>query len=119
MSFAIRLQKLRRERNLSVEAAAKQIGISRQTLNHYENGASLPNGEVLLMICKVYETTPNYLLLGEEKSEAAKPVSPAEEREEKRKRTAWRLMIALFSASMALWLLMLVLMLYCIALFRA
>ena len=60
-----RIKEARAAAGLSQTEAAGLIKVSRQTLNDYENGRSVPSIEKAILICEKFNTSPNYLLFGE------------------------------------------------------
>ena len=65
MTFAEKLLALRRARGWSQEELAAQVGVSRQALSKWENGAAMPDAENILAIAKIFGVTTDYLLLSE------------------------------------------------------
>lgn len=53
MRFSEKLQKLRKENNLSQEQLADKLGVSRQAVSKWESGNSYPDMEKMLQMCKV------------------------------------------------------------------
>lgn len=92
------LTELRRQAGLSQEDAAAALGVSRQTISRWENGASVPTGENLRAIAQLYETSVDALLSGcaappdEEAAPADVPVQAAP-----RKRLRRRILAALLA----------------------
>lgn len=66
MDFAARLQALRKAKNLSQEALADRLGVSRQAIGKWESGSALPSIDNLLELAAILETTVDYLLTGTE-----------------------------------------------------
>ena len=60
--FAKRLKELRKENNLSVTQLAKDLGLSYNAIRRWENEIQIPNIEMLALIAKYFNETPNYLL---------------------------------------------------------
>lgn len=58
--FSERLKQLRG--NLTQTEAAEKIGITAQTLGRYENDQRKPDSEVIVMLCKHYGVSADYLL---------------------------------------------------------
>ena len=56
------LKELRTERNMTQEFVAENLGVSRQAVSKWENGASEPSTSNLIAIAKLYETPPEELL---------------------------------------------------------
>ncbi len=56
---------------LTQEQVAQQVGISRQALSYYESGRSQPDLDMLMSLCKVYNTDINDILYGLRKSRKA------------------------------------------------
>lgn len=92
------LAELRRQAGLSQEDAAAALGVSRQTISRWENGASVPTGENLRAIARLYETSVDALLSGcaappdEEAAPADVPVQAAP-----KKRLRGRILAALLA----------------------
>ena len=63
MHFATNLQVLRKTRgNLSQEALADQMNVSRQTVSKWESGAAYPEVEKLIALCDFFHCTLDQLL---------------------------------------------------------
>ena len=76
MSISIRIQELRKQQNLSQGALAKALGISRQAVSKWENGASVPDMQNLILLAEILDTEVEYLASGT-KPEPAIVVPPA------------------------------------------
>lgn len=59
MNLDEKLIQYRREREISQEALAEQLGVSRQAISKWETGESMPELSNLLALCKIFGTTPN------------------------------------------------------------
>ena len=55
MSFNEKLQKLRKENNLSQEALATLLDVTRQSVSKWESGTTYPEMDKLLMMCKIFK----------------------------------------------------------------
>lgn len=53
---------LRREKGLTQDALAAQLGVSAQAVSKWENGASDPSTANLIALAKLFGTTPEELL---------------------------------------------------------
>lgn len=73
MTFAKKLQKLRKEWGLSQEQLAEKIGISRQALSKWESDAGMPDAANILQISRLFQVSTDYLLY-DEQEEYLKPV---------------------------------------------
>ena len=62
--FGERIRLIRRDQNLSQEDFGQQLGLSRQTINAYENDRVRPSLDVIAKICDSYTIDPNWLLTG-------------------------------------------------------
>lgn len=62
MSFGERLLKLRKEKGLSQEALAEQVGTTRQAVSKWENDQGYPETEKLLLLANIFEVSTDYLL---------------------------------------------------------
>lgn len=65
-SIGERLIKLREQRDLKQNQAARLIGISNANLSRYEKNKRKPNKETLYLLANFYDIHPSYLLFGEE-----------------------------------------------------
>lgn len=57
MTLNEKLQKLRKENNLSQENVAELVGVSRQSVSKWENGLSNPDTENLIHLAKIYHVS--------------------------------------------------------------
>ena len=71
MKLGEKIVKLRKERGLSQEALAEQIGTTRQAVSKWENDQGFPETEKLLQLSNVFEVSVDFLL----KDERRKPGS--------------------------------------------
>jgi len=62
VTFGEKLVSLRKEKGLSQEALAEQLGTTRQAVSKWENGQGYPETEKLLMIGNVFEVSMDFLL---------------------------------------------------------
>lgn len=62
MRFREKLFKIRKEKNLSQEALAEQLGTTRQAISKWENGQGYPETEKLLLLSNIFEVSVDYLL---------------------------------------------------------
>lgn len=65
MSFADNLRAIRKERTLSQEALAELLGVSRQAVSKWEQGAGYPEVEKLLLLCGKLRVSLDELLMSE------------------------------------------------------
>ena len=65
MMLKERIQKLRKEKNMSQEGLADILGISRQAVTKWENGESLPDIDNLIKISNIFSTSLDKLLKDE------------------------------------------------------
>ena len=56
------LKELRKEKGLSQKDVADAIGVTRGAYANYEQGTREPSLDILIKICRFFNTTPNYLL---------------------------------------------------------
>ena len=80
MSFADRLQAVRRDNALTQEQFAEELKVSRQAVSKWESGRGYPEIEKILYICNRYAVTPNELF-SEEIPHAAPREVPMQETE--------------------------------------
>lgn len=64
MHLGERIQALRKEKGISQEELAAQMGISRQAVSKWESGQSIPDLEKVVLLSEYFETTTDYLLKG-------------------------------------------------------
>ena len=64
--FPERFKKLIAESGYSMIEIAQKVGRDRKALYGYLHGDSSPDAVVIVKLCEVLKTTPNYLLLGKE-----------------------------------------------------
>lgn len=62
MNFGEKLFKLRKEKGMSQENLAEQIGTTRQAISKWENNQGFPEVEKLLQLSNVFEVSVDYLL---------------------------------------------------------
>ena len=62
MDISQKIKKIREENNLSQEKFAEAIGVSRQSIISYEKGKSVPQMDILLIICTKFQKDLNYFL---------------------------------------------------------
>lgn len=60
--FSKKLTSLLNEKGISQEQLAQKIGVSRQTVNYYVNGRTLPTSEVLMRIAEYFNVTVESML---------------------------------------------------------
>lgn len=62
MNLGEKLFKLRKEKGLSQEALAEQVGTTRQAISKWENNQGYPETEKLLQLSNLFEVTTDFLL---------------------------------------------------------
>lgn len=60
--FAIKLKELREQVGFSQTQLANELGISRGSISHYENGERQPDVDVLVRLCKYFNVSADYLI---------------------------------------------------------
>ena len=60
--FNNRLKELRANKNLSQEQLAKKAGLTKTSINHWENGTCLPNANAIIALARYFGVTTDYLL---------------------------------------------------------
>ena len=63
------LKELRKEKGLTQEQLAEQMGVARRTVSRWETGANMPDLDLLIELSDLYETDLREILSGERKSE--------------------------------------------------
>lgn len=74
MTLGERLYQYRKNVNISQDALAEKVGVTRQTISKWETDQSTPEFSKLAVLCEVFCITPNELVYGEntEKSNTEK-----------------------------------------------
>jgi len=57
-----RLKELRKEKGITQAQLGKILGVSENTIAHYENGRRWPNYYMLKKLCDFYEESADYIL---------------------------------------------------------
>lgn len=65
MNLGEKIFKLRKEKGLSQEALAEQIGTTRQAISKWENNQGFPETEKLLQLSNIFEVSTDFLLKDE------------------------------------------------------
>ena len=73
MKFSEKLQKLRKDNNLSQEQLADKLDVSRQSVSKWESGQTYPEMDKLLTMCKIFNITLDDLTNDEIKYSEVKP----------------------------------------------
>ena len=63
------LKELRKEKNLTQEALAEQLGVSGRTVSRWETGCNMPDIGILVGIAEFYDVSIPEIIAGERKSE--------------------------------------------------
>ena len=63
------LQALRKEKGLTQEQLAEQVGVSRRTVSRWETGSNVPDLDILIELSDYYSVDLREILSGERKSE--------------------------------------------------
>lgn len=71
--FSTNLHALRKKAELSQDALAEQLCVSRQTVSSWERGKSYPDLDMLVRLCDALHATPNELLYPPEKQSGVSP----------------------------------------------
>ena len=79
LQIANRLLQLRKERGLSQEDLADQLGISRQAVSKWERAEASPDTDNLICLAKLYNVSLDYLLQTEDSLETIKTEQIKEE----------------------------------------
>lgn len=60
--FAERLKELRTEKNLSQKELADELKISQAIISHYEKDIRKPTLDIIVMLCKYFKVSADYLI---------------------------------------------------------
>ena len=66
MKFSDKLQKLRKENNITQEGLADKLNVSRQAVSKWESGTGYPDTEKLIQLSKIFNVTMDELVNEEE-----------------------------------------------------
>ena len=64
------LQELRKEKELTQEQLAEQLGVARRTVSRWETGNNMPDLDILVELSDLYSVDLREILSGERKSES-------------------------------------------------
>ena len=62
MDIGSRIKTKRQEKNLTQKQLAEKIGIVQGMLSTYERNTVVPNGDIVVKLAQVLDTTPNWIL---------------------------------------------------------
>ena len=80
MTFGEKLYQLRKERGMSQEALAQELGVSRQAISRWELGEVAPDTGNVLAVSRLFGVSTDYLLRDECEREADTPAVQGAER---------------------------------------
>ena len=95
MRFEEKIVELRKQKGLSQEELAEQLGVSRQAVSRWELGQTLPDIPNLLQLCELFGVSADYLVRDEEQAvvksdQSAKTIARlTREREKIRYQARW------------------------------
>lgn len=81
-SIGQRISQLRKEKSLSQEYIAEQIGVTRQAVSKWENDTSAPDTYNLIALAELFDVSVEYIATGK-KEEPPQVVLPVEQKTEK------------------------------------
>ncbi|MBQ9266954.1 MAG: helix-turn-helix transcriptional regulator [Clostridia bacterium] len=70
--FGSRIRKLRMDNGYSMQELADKVGVTKSSINMWENGSSIPNDRILIVLSKFFDVSIDYLL-GNEQMEKKRP----------------------------------------------
>lgn len=73
-SFGDRIAELRHKKGFSQSTLAEITGVGKSTISNYETGYCPPNPDIAVSIAEALDTTPEYLLTGDETPNLSDPV---------------------------------------------
>jgi|GEM_PF-3787862 len=84
MTIGQRISALRKDANMTLEELSARIvtdkkpdGLTKQAISAWEKDRNEPTASQILMLCEIFSTTPDYLLLGNENNLSAAALSYA------------------------------------------
>lgn len=60
--FAERLKEIRKERGLSRNKLSNELKIPEPTISRWENGKHIPSIDYIILLCKYFDVTSDYLI---------------------------------------------------------
>lgn len=79
-TLGARLQRMRKQKNLTQDEVAERLNVSPQAVSKWENDQSCPDIMLLPQIARLYETTTDILLNGDEEAIPETRMTSPEER---------------------------------------
>lgn len=77
MNLSDRIQQLRKQRGISQEGLADQLGVSRQAVSKWESEQSIPDLDKIILLSEYFGVTTDYLLKGIEEADNGKQLPNA------------------------------------------
>ncbi len=77
--FGERFRQIRRASRITQEEFGQMLGVSRQTINAYENDRQRPPLDMLEKVCREQGISPHWLLTGQGEPRTDTPYQPAED----------------------------------------
>jgi len=96
MTLGERLYQYRKGVNLSQDALAEKVGVTRQTISKWETDQSTPEFSKLGILCEIFNITPNELVYGEEKEEGENTKGIEDDEKKRNKKKALVVSISIF-----------------------
>lgn len=60
--FSTRLKKLRKEKGISMDELASNLGVTKSRVNMWENNGTIPRSEILIKLANYYGVSADYLI---------------------------------------------------------
>lgn len=102
MTIGEKLLNLRKEKHLSQEEVAEELGVTRQTISKWETDGSTPDFDKIAPLCKLYGITADELLTGKKGTHDDTPKE--EDRIDKKKRGTGIALGVLFYFLSVIWI---------------
>ena len=83
MALHDKLYGLRKERGLSQEALAEELGVSRQAISKWESGKAMPESDKLIVISEYFGVSLDYLLRDDVRESGPAAMNETKRRKEK------------------------------------
>ena len=61
-TFSERIKKLRLDNNMTMDALAEKLGVTKSRINMWENNGTVPREDILILLSKLYGVSIDYLL---------------------------------------------------------
>lgn len=101
MELSERIYQLRKEKNMTQQDLADQLGVSRQAVSRWEMGTAKPELESLTAMAKIFGLSLDELVTGDKAAGEEIPAAPQKQEKKFGNRIWWIIWAAAFAVSLA------------------